>query len=130
MELMQRLGTIFTDEYVDSYIEQILKYPGSCDNVWLPTTYGFPSLEQHRKDADFWKAAAEKFRKNGISVSLEHRGRFSVFGCPLHYSCFINREWFYCHTEYKVMKKQDTRTECLIIYKNMMLYSLSQFTIC
>lgn len=71
MQLMQRLGTILTDEYVDSYIEQILKYPGSCDNVWLPTMYGFPSLENHRKYADFWKAAAEKFRKNGISVSLQ-----------------------------------------------------------
>ena len=71
MELMQRLGTILTDEYVDSYIEQILKYPGSCDNVWIPTMYGFPSLENHRKYADFWKAAAEKFRKNGISVSMQ-----------------------------------------------------------
>ena len=60
MELMQRLGTILTDEYVDSYIEQILKHPGSCDNVWIPTMYGFPSFEKHREFADFWKTAAEK----------------------------------------------------------------------
>lgn len=61
MELMQRLGTVLTDEYVDGYIEQITKHPGSCDNVWISTMYGFPSLENHRKYASFWKTAAEKF---------------------------------------------------------------------
>jgi len=71
MQLMQRLGTVLTDEYIDGYIEQIVKHPGSCDNVWIPTMYGFPSLENHRKYADFWKKAAEKFRQNGISVSLQ-----------------------------------------------------------
>ncbi len=71
MELMQRLGTNMTDKYVDDYIDMIVKNPGSCDNVWLPTLYGYPKLEKHRKMADHWKDAAEKFRKNGISVSLQ-----------------------------------------------------------
>ncbi len=71
MELMQRLGNNPNEEYVDKYIEQILKHPGSCDNVWIPTSYGFPTLEKHKKIADFWAGSVDKFRKNGISVSMQ-----------------------------------------------------------
>ena len=71
MQLMQRIGAMLDGEYVDKYIEQIIKHPGSCDNVWLPTLYGFPKLETHREFADFLKQMAEKFRKNNISVSLQ-----------------------------------------------------------
>lgn len=71
MQLMQRLGSVEDERYIEKYITQIVSHPGSCDNVWLPTMYGFPPLEVHRKLADFWVKAAEKFRKNGISVSLQ-----------------------------------------------------------
>ena len=71
MELMQRFGCRYEDAYVDAYIEQMVKYPGSCDNVWLPTSYNYPTLEEHRRFADFWKRSAEKLRAAGISVSLQ-----------------------------------------------------------
>ncbi len=71
MELMQRFGCVYTDEYVDGYIEQMVKHKGSCDNVWIPTSYNYPSLEKHREYADFWKRTAEKLRAAGIGVSLQ-----------------------------------------------------------
>ena len=71
MQLMQRLGSDTNPQYGASVLDVILKYPGSCDNVWFPTLYGFPPLEKHRKTAEAWKAGAELFRKNGISVSLQ-----------------------------------------------------------
>lgn len=71
MELMQRLGARFEDEYVDAYIAEMKKYKGCCDNVWLPTVYGYPPLEKHREYADFHTRSAAKFRENGISVSLQ-----------------------------------------------------------
>ncbi len=71
MELMQRLGCEYNDAYVDGYIEQIVKHKGSCDHVWLPTSYAYPPLEKHREYADFWARCAAKFRANGIGVSLQ-----------------------------------------------------------
>ena len=71
MQLIQRLGSNISDEYVDNYIKLILDNPGSCDNVWIPTSYGFPPLEKHKEFAGFWTKSAEKLRKNGIGVSMQ-----------------------------------------------------------
>lgn len=71
MELMQRLGNDFSDEYIENYIKYSSKYPRACDNVWLPTLYGYPTKETHAKTADFLKTVAKKFREKGISVSLQ-----------------------------------------------------------
>ena len=71
MKLMQRLGNVATDTYVDEYIEIIKENPGSCDDVWIATMYGYPPQEVHREYADFYKKAAEKFRANGIGVSMQ-----------------------------------------------------------
>ena len=71
MKLMQRLGGVATSKYNDEYIEMITKNPGSCDDVWIATKYGYPKNETHREFADFWKVEAEKFRKNGIGVSMQ-----------------------------------------------------------
>lgn len=71
MQLMQRFGCRYTDSYVDGYIEQMKKYKGSCDNVWIPTSYSYPTLEEHRRYADFWKRTAVKLRDAGITVSLQ-----------------------------------------------------------
>lgn len=71
MELMQRFGCQYTDEYVDAYIAEMVKHPGCCDTVWLPTSYNYPTLEMHRAYADCWLRAAEKLRKNGFKVSLQ-----------------------------------------------------------
>lgn len=73
MELMQRLGSsMVTDaQYIDGYIEEAKKYPGSYDNIWLPTHYGFPKMKKHKELAQYYVHVAEKFRENGISVSLQ-----------------------------------------------------------
>lgn len=71
MKLIQRLGSDITDEYINSYIEHIKKHKGSCDEVWLATQYGFPSLKKHEESMKKLKSAAEKFRSAGITVSLQ-----------------------------------------------------------
>lgn len=71
MELIQRLGDNINDSYINSYIEAIKKYDGSCDEVWFATKYGFPPIEKHKETAEIIKAQAEKFRAAGISVSLQ-----------------------------------------------------------
>ena len=71
MFLAQRLGANTNNEYVDNFINHVIKYPGAYDEVWIPTEYGFPPISVHREKAAFWKEAAEKFRKNGITVSMQ-----------------------------------------------------------
>ncbi len=58
MELIQRFGCQFNDEYVDAYIAQMRKHPGSCDRVWLPTSYNYPTLKEHRAFALFPRLCA------------------------------------------------------------------------
>lgn len=71
--LTQRLGseTQKDPRFIDSLIEQIKKHPGSCDEVWFATDYGFPPLEKHEKSAAALSESAEKFRRAGIRVSLQ-----------------------------------------------------------
>lgn len=74
MLLMQRLGSfehVRNDKYIDDYIDIIKSNPGSCDNVWLATPYGYPTLETHREYAEFLVKSAKKFRDSGISVSMQ-----------------------------------------------------------
>lgn len=71
--LTQRLGSSTQKDpvFIDSLIEQIQAHPGCCDEVWLATDYGFPSLEEHGRTAAILKETAEKFRKIGVRVSLQ-----------------------------------------------------------
>ena len=71
--LTQRLGseTQKNPMFIDALINEIKKHPGSCDEVWFATDYGFPPLEKHSADAEALVAGAEKFRKAGIRVSLQ-----------------------------------------------------------
>jgi len=89
MKLMQRLGSfenVRNDSYIDDYIDIIKSNPGSCDEVWLGTPYGFPTLDEHKEYAEFLKKAAEKFRANGIDVSMQisniigHGHRHYIYG--------------------------------------------------
>ena len=71
--LTQRLGSHTQKDpaFIDALIEQILAHPGCCDEIWLATDYGFPSLEGHAKTAAILRETAEKFHKIGIRVSLQ-----------------------------------------------------------
>ena len=73
MKLTQRLGS--ETQYTDTYTAQILKnhkdYPGSVDEVWLATTYGFPPLDVHFDNARRLAGIAKRYRAAGIAVSLQ-----------------------------------------------------------
>ena len=68
--LTQRLGGI-DGEYVDEIIRMAKDNPGSCDEVWFSSLYGYPKMETHAEFADKKAVQAEKFRKAGIRVSLQ-----------------------------------------------------------
>lgn len=57
--------------YIDEFIATVRANPGSCDEVWITTAYGFPKLERHKEIADYQSTLAEKFRQNGIRVSMQ-----------------------------------------------------------
>ena len=71
--LTQRLGssTQKDDAFIDSLLAAIEEHPGSCDEVWLASDYGFPPLEVHRASAERLGEIAAKFRERGIRVSLQ-----------------------------------------------------------
>ncbi len=59
------------DKYIDELIALAKAHPGSIDDVWLTTMYGFPPLETHKAVAEYQKAIADKLRANGIRVSMQ-----------------------------------------------------------
>ncbi len=71
--LTQRLGfeNQKNPEYIKSLIEIIKRNPGSCDEVWLATDYGFPTLERHRESAKKLGISAGLLSEAGIRVSLQ-----------------------------------------------------------
>lgn len=71
--LTQRLGSESQKNpiFIDSLIAQIKAHPGSCDEVWLASSYGFPKQEDHKKLAAQLMETAERFRSAGVRVSLQ-----------------------------------------------------------
>ena len=71
--LVQRLGGAMQldEKYVDGIISANKKYEGSFDEVWLTTSYGFPPLDVHKDYASKLEKVAQKFRDNGIKVSMQ-----------------------------------------------------------
>lgn len=71
--LTQRLGSEAQKDplFVTELIGMITRNGGSCDEVWLATDYGFPSLDKHRASAAILANTAERFREAGIRVSLQ-----------------------------------------------------------
>lgn len=71
--LTQRLGSDTQKDpaFIDALIEKIKENPGSVDEVWLATSYGFPPLSVHKQSAETLVGVAEKFRALGIRVSLQ-----------------------------------------------------------
>lgn len=78
MKLIQRLGSDITDEYINSYIEHIKKHKGSCDEVWLATQYGFPSLRKHEK-AEICGRKISLCRNNGISAAQQFNRSRAIY---------------------------------------------------
>lgn len=73
MKLIQRLGsdTQYDKKYIDDLLGYVKAHPGSCDEVWFASDYGFPSIEVHRAHAQALKAVADRLRAAGIGVSLQ-----------------------------------------------------------
>ena len=71
--LSNRLGssTQKNDEFIVSMLEEIKKHPGSIDEVWFATDYGFPPLSVHKAAAEKLAETATIIREAGIRVSLQ-----------------------------------------------------------
>ncbi len=71
--LTQRLGSANQkkDEYIDNIVKIIKENPGSCDEVWFATDYGYPPVSEHKKTAEILKKQAEKFKNIGVRISLQ-----------------------------------------------------------
>ncbi len=71
--LTQRLGDRLQtdDRFIEAFLKTVREHPGSCDEVWFASDYGFPPLERHRESAGKIREAAEKFRAAGLRVSLQ-----------------------------------------------------------
>ncbi|MBE6657869.1 MAG: hypothetical protein E7604_05420 [Ruminococcaceae bacterium] len=71
--LTQRLGssTQMDAAFIEDFIRIVKENPGSCDEVWLATAYGFPPLSVHREMAAALGETAEKLRGAGLRVSLQ-----------------------------------------------------------
>ncbi len=71
--LTQRLGsnTQKDSQFLEAFIKTVKDNPGSCDEVWLSSDYGFPKIETHIKAAEVLKNAAAKLRAAGLRVSLQ-----------------------------------------------------------
>jgi hypothetical protein len=71
--LTQRLGSDLQkdDHFIEQFIKIVRENLGSCDEVWLASDYGFPTIESHRKSVEKLIEVAEKFRAAGLRVSLQ-----------------------------------------------------------
>lgn len=71
--LTQRFGAVLQTDptFVREFLETVRKHPGSCDEVWLASRYGFPTLETHRQTVDALMETAKQLRAAGIRVSLQ-----------------------------------------------------------
>ena len=71
--LVQRLGSGYQKDigYIKDVIKVIKDNPGSCDEIWFATDYGYPPLSTHKETAKLLKEYAKLFRENGIKVSLQ-----------------------------------------------------------
>ena len=63
--LTQRLGssTQLDAAFISDFIRIVKDNPGSCDEVWLATSYGFPPLSVHRDMADKLAVIADRLRE-------------------------------------------------------------------
>jgi hypothetical protein len=68
---------------LDELIESLRKTPGSCDEVWFCTAWGFPSLDTHRVHADRIVTASQRLRELGISAGLQIANTLGHGASPL-----------------------------------------------
>ena len=73
MMLSLRTGNLMTGnkEYLKKLVEEICDSGKVFDEVWIPTSYGCPSLETCKKITEDMKAALEIFKNAGIVPSIQ-----------------------------------------------------------
>lgn len=71
--IIQRLGSALQKDmdYIDSFIQAAKENPGSLDEVWLATDYGYPPLDVCEKNAEILKKTKKKFLDANIRVSMQ-----------------------------------------------------------
>ena len=73
MILSLRTGVTMTGdrEYLEELIAELEKYGNVFDEVWIPTAYSCPSLENCKKITEDIKNALELFKSHGIVPSIQ-----------------------------------------------------------
>ncbi len=87
--LTQRLSSYSQKDsrYIDALIKIIKENPGSCDEIWLGTAFGYPKMETQIATSEILVEAAEKFRAAGLRVSTQisntigHGQYISAYDC-------------------------------------------------
>ena len=71
--LIQRLGSLQqkNKKYINNFIKIVNKNPNSCDEVWLSSEYGYPSIDAINKNINDLKPIIKLFKENNIKVSIQ-----------------------------------------------------------
>lgn len=69
--LIHRFSYFKGNTSIEDYLASVKKFEGSCDEVWLSTIYGYPTIETHKAYAQSLGDYAKTIRENGIRVSLQ-----------------------------------------------------------
>ena len=71
--LVQRLGmdNQKSPEYIEILIKELKQNDGCCDEIWLTTDYGYPTIDGHKQSANALLKTTKILRENGFKVSLQ-----------------------------------------------------------
>lgn len=75
----------FNTTFTDSVLEEMEKYNGCCDEVWL-AMYSYDSIEAHRKRAEIMGEYIERLKAKGIRPLIEY-GTNLGHGNPVGFAC-------------------------------------------
>ncbi len=87
--LSQRLGQFWQQDpdYIRKLIAYIKENPGSCDEIWFTSYYGYPPVEKHAATAKLLGQYAEDFRNAGIRVSMQVANTIGHGAEKMKYDC-------------------------------------------
>lgn len=90
-----RLGNHHKDPlWLKEFLHIVKENPGCCDEVWIPSEYGFPPMEKHQKAVDPGREAAKLLRAarhSGFSADFQYRWTWAIYAGKRLYRLGIPR---------------------------------------